>query len=531
MSSKPRNIVNAMLWPPPESVWGHMIRILTTAVPKTLRSVTITLTRSLVGSFRSWAQGNPLENAILALEEPHLKISILQAKRNRLHFWSKMMCGCFPCLHERNAFQVECFFGTCSMRSLLCSSMIHACQVGVDGKEHLGHDAAVTAMAVSPDSLFIATAATDRSIIIWSGAAPPQTSLVEMQATYLYVTSLLFSDTGDLLAGTQRFEVFIWRVTDGCQIFSIGGPEWKIACAWRRDGVDRLTFSTLGTTAYGAVSLSVTTSYIQASQNGTSHHDRTPVSSSTSGLLLAGDSEGPSRGDLIVQSSSGRLIAAAVRSGAAMCHIWRWLVNSTPTYEAHRLTYIRTDNPTEPSCASFAREDMFVVGFSDGSIRWWDVSSFPLTTTAPRGVLTRGSRVLTLLASPTASLLIALFDEDATTPVLVHTKYFEVQGRSSDACSTGHTFLHGHAAPVKALCISPCERYVATASEDTTVRLWSTTDGSLIWTFREHDAAVTHIIFSPDGRTLTSADEDGEVCMHLVRKFVRCASHCPVEGR
>ncbi|TFK78565.1 WD40 repeat-like protein, partial [Polyporus arcularius HHB13444] len=73
--------------------------------------------------------------------------------------------------------------------------------------------------------------------------------------------------------------------------------------------------------------------------------------------------------------------------------------------------------------------------------------------------------------------------------------------------------LHGHTAPVKALCISPCERYVATASEDTTARLWSTTDGSLIWTFREHDAAVTHILFSPDGRTLISADEDGEVCM------------------
>ncbi|TFK80334.1 WD40 repeat-like protein [Polyporus arcularius HHB13444] len=506
VSSRPRTTFDAMLSSPPDPVWAHMTQILSASVPKALRSLTITFTLTLLGSFVLWVRENqyklqqyhPLEDAILVLKNPHVRVSILQAKCNRVAFWLKVISGCFPGLHERGILQVE------------CSSVDGA------GEECLGHDAALTAMAISPDSRFVATAATDRSIIIWSAAAPPQTCLVEMQVTYLYVTSLLFSNTGDLLAGAQRFEVFIWRVTDGCQIFSIGGPEWKIACAWRRDGLDRLTFSTLGTTAYGAVSLSVTTRYVQAFQNENGYGS-TPVSSSC-GLVLAGDSEGPSRGDLIVQSSSGRLIAAVVRSGAAMCYIW-WMVNSTSTYEAHRLTYMRTHARTQPSYASFAGEDLFVVGFSDGSIRWWDVSSFPLTTTAPRGVLTRGSRVITLSASPMASLFIALFDEDAATPVLVHTEYFEGQGRSSDIFSTGYTFLHGHTAPVKALCISPCERYVATASEDTTVRLWSTTDGSLIWTFLEHGAVVTHILFSPDERTLATADKEGQVCIRSLSRF------------
>ncbi|KAI0713010.1 WD40-repeat-containing domain protein, partial [Cerioporus squamosus] len=74
-----------------------------------------------------------------------------------------------------------------------------------------------------------------------------------------------------------------------------------------------------------------------------------------------------------------------------------------------------------------------------------------------------------------------------------------------------HLSLQGHAKPVMAACFSPCERYVATASEDTTMRLWSLGDGSLLWTFKDHDAAVLHLVFTPDGKSLVSADEDGRV--------------------
>ncbi|RPD70190.1 WD40 repeat-like protein [Lentinus tigrinus ALCF2SS1-7] len=81
--------------------------------------------------------------------------------------------------------------------------------------------------------------------------------------------------------------------------------------------------------------------------------------------------------------------------------------------------------------------------------------------------------------------------------------------------------LVGHTGYVRDACFSPCERYIATASRDRTVRLWNVADGSLIWRFTDHDAEVMHVIFSADGSTLASVDSDGQVCLHPVSRFVR----------
>ncbi|TFK85321.1 WD40 repeat-like protein, partial [Polyporus arcularius HHB13444] len=65
---------------------------------------------------------------------------------------------------------------------------------------------------------------------------------------------------------------------------------------------------------------------------------------------------------------------------------------------------------------------------------------------------------------------------------------------------------------VSAVCISPCERYVATSSWDWTIRLWSTRDGEHLWTFEnDHTGWATHLLFSLDGRFLASGDHEGRV--------------------
>ncbi len=206
-----------------------------------------------------------------------------------------------------------------------------------------------------------------------------------------------------------------------------------------------------------------------------------------------------------------------------VCNIWR-MVNFTPSYEMHQLfddTCIHSW--TLPSCAIFLDDEQLVVGFADGTIRWWDVASVPLATPEPRGVLTIYSEypgLTSLSLSPRHSFLLACTQEGRSPTVAVLRRMKGDMG-AEGSDFVPHVFLHGHQGQVEAACISPCERYIATASEDTTVRLWSVGDGLCIWTFVNHAEPATQVVFSPDGRILASADKDGAVCLYPLSRFVR----------
>ncbi|KAI0743555.1 hypothetical protein C8Q80DRAFT_846698 [Daedaleopsis nitida] len=58
--------------------------------------------------------------------------------------------------------------------------------------------------------------------------------------------------------------------------------------------------------------------------------------------------------------------------------------------------------------------------------------------------------------------------------------------------------LRGHSARIHAFAFSPDGWYVATASADTTDKLWKTSDGSCVETLTEHTASVTHAVISAD---------------------------------
>ena len=67
----------------------------------------------------------------------------------------------------------------------------------------------------------------------------------------------------------------------------------------------------------------------------------------------------------------------------------------------------------------------------------------------------------------------------------------------------------GHPGQVTDIAFSPDGRFVATASDDRTARLWDVETGVELKVLRGHWATVSGISFSPDGRFLATASRDG----------------------
>ena len=71
--------------------------------------------------------------------------------------------------------------------------------------------------------------------------------------------------------------------------------------------------------------------------------------------------------------------------------------------------------------------------------------------------------------------------------------------------------LTGHDAPVIVVEYSPDGSLIASGSEDATVRIWDSSDGSLVHELSGHTEIVNDLSFSPDGTILASASNDGSV--------------------
>jgi WD40 repeat protein len=78
---------------------------------------------------------------------------------------------------------------------------------------------------------------------------------------------------------------------------------------------------------------------------------------------------------------------------------------------------------------------------------------------------------------------------------------------------TGQTLrtLNGHKGNVNAIAYSPDGRWLASCSDDATVRLWNVRDGSCAPPLTGHTAEVADLAFFPDGRTLASVSRMGVV--------------------
>jgi len=75
------------------------------------------------------------------------------------------------------------------------------------------------------------------------------------------------------------------------------------------------------------------------------------------------------------------------------------------------------------------------------------------------------------------------------------------------------TTLRGHTDLVWDVAFSPNGKIVATASDDGTLKLWDTASGALMHTLKGHGGSATSVAFSPNGTIVASGGGDGTVIL------------------
>ena len=398
-------------------------------------------------------------------------------------------------------------------------------------------------MANSSDSRHVATGAQDGTVLIWGMAASLQNNTIELRCpsgdTNSSVTSLQFSPDGDLLAATQESGIFIWHVSDGSLITSVNPGLPVLSCLWRRDTQRQLSeLSVLGTARDGSFFLSVTTTekhHTPTTSRPTSDHGGSIPGMCSRNVDLPCLGIGYRSYAAVVRSYSGRFIAAFADEA---CMMWRRIGDTADSdYEFHELSYAGFFDTViqDRTCAAKffgSGEELLVAVSQNGTILWWDLSSFPISKLEPCGLLSlrpffNSCLVINVVVSPLSSYLVVECYENMYNKTSSHIAILRSTNRMPGAPGVlGHGFslqvvLHGHTFGVHAMHVSPCERYIALACNDGTIPLWDIRDGSIAWTFRDHDAPVTHLEFSPDMVSLISGDSHGKICIRHLSMYIR----------
>jgi len=198
-------------------------------------------------------------------------------------------------------------------------------------------------------------------------------------------------------------------------------------------------------------------------------------------------------------SPDGRTLAVACEDGSVT--LWAIATGQitalTGSDGHHRLVAFSPDGRTLASSET-QPPDLTRDRVEDGStttVRLWDLATGQATTVSSLEGRYLGKA---LAFHPSGRTLVSSPGIDGTIPLL-------------DLATGRITTLAGHAYGIEAAAFSPDGHTLATASDDSTVRLWDLATGQTTATLNPRGGYEVSVTFSPDGRVLASASIDRTV--------------------
>ncbi|EJF61477.1 WD40 repeat-like protein [Dichomitus squalens LYAD-421 SS1] len=432
---------------------------------------------------------------VQALDEEIAELRLLRVsfcmphqKRNRARWYRERVRDIFP--------------------RLTAQTLTDICPEGVE----VGHDAQVCSVSFSPDGKWIATAAQDRTVILWElgyHSAMRDWIIDDSASVESGTVSIAFSPKGRWLASSGAGKTIkIWdaEVTDIDKRHADLVHDSTVATfAWQSAGI------TLVSVANDGIVRLWDTETLQEIRCFPLHNFR-PTNGDASFFLL------PRYGEWLC-SPDGRWLFLEQNGFPREKVIWDiscgcpWKILRQNEEDASFSMTTAVFSPNSKLLAAVS----FLPTARD-LIRLWDVRTGKLIVrkTILRDTYSRPPG--TVVFSPFGCLVL-YYNCDSSSPAQVWDmntgRGHELLSPPSHSCQPwGMT---------QAACFSPDGRHIATASKDG-VRIWRTDDGARVIAVAFHSLEVgdtSYLGFSQDGRVLVSADTFGAVHMHPLKHLIR----------
>jgi len=398
------------------------------------------------------------------------------------------------------------------------------------GSPLIGHDRAVTSLTFSPDGGTLASASLDGGIILWDAVTHEHldTMVSDHQSE---LRSIAFSPDGSLLAaGSEEGTIILWHVITREPLDEpLSGHEAGVlGVAFSPDGKMLASGSKDGTIILWDV---VTHRPLDPNQPLAGHTDWVSgVTFSPDGNLLASGSEDKT---IILWDMAGRETrtghnapvfsvafspdSSVLASGSEDKHIILWDVKSRQplgqpleghSHEVYSVAF-SPDAKTLASSSCAHKDSGLCI---EGEIRLWDVESRTLTGPSLTG---HSDSIESVAFSPNGEMLASGSCGRRNT-------------RNRRQCERGEILLWdvatrqplappltGHSDKAESVAFSPDGRMLASAGQDGTIILWDVaTRQPLGAPLTGHSDKIESVAFSsPDGRMLASAGQDNAIIL------------------